>query len=333
MQETLQKYLKAFNKLRIDRAHGIAPHKPILLLSVLQAYQNGINDTPRIYISPELVALFKTNWSLLVTSNHDCRFALPFYHLKSDKFWKLKPYLGFENILKLTSSMRSFSNLNTAVDYAVINDDLLALMNDKTCNEILQQFLLNEYFPETKNNLIDSTAGQQELFDDIENKILNVPSKEYKEEIKQLMHLQKEEEIYLRGSLFKREIPKIYNHTCCISGMRIDATVSVTMIDACHIIPFSESYDDTITNGIALCPNLHRAFDRGLITIDENYKVVVSNSFKEDKSSYGIKSFEGKEIQLPNLKDYYPLKDNFEWHRNNIFKNHSQVTKAYFSHH
>jgi len=145
----LQKYLRAFEKLRIDRAHGIAPHKPILLLSILQTFQIGINNSQRIYISPELVALFKSNWSLLVISNHDCRFALPFYHLTSDKFWKLIPKPGFENILQLSASLRSFANLNAAVDFAVTDEDLLALMNDKKSNGILQQFLLDKYFPET----------------------------------------------------------------------------------------------------------------------------------------------------------------------------------------
>lgn len=320
MQETLQKYLRAFEKLRIDRAHGIAPHKPILLLSVLQTFQIGINNSQRIYISPELVALFKSNWSLLVTSNHDCRFALPFYHLTSDKFWKLIPKPGFENILQLSASMRSFANLNAAVGFAVIDEDLLALMNDKKSNGILQQFLLDEYFPETKSNFGNSSGGQQKLFDDIENKILNEPSEEYRQEIKNLMEQKNEEEIFLRGSLFKREIPKIYNNTCCISGMRIDATISVSMADACHIVPFSVSYDDTVTNGIALCPNLHRAFDRGLIAIDENYKVVVSKTFKEDETRYSIKVFENKEINLPMQKHYFPLRDNFHWHFNNIFK-------------
>lgn len=320
MQETLQKYLRAFERLRIDRAHGVAPHKPILLLSVLQTFQNELNNTQRIYITPELVALFKSNWSLLVTTKHDCRFALPFYHLTSDKFWKLIPKSGFENILQLSASMRSFANLNAAVDCAFVENDLLQLLNDNKNNGILQQFLLDEYFPETKNNFSNTSGGQQRLFDDIENKILNEPSEEYREEIKKLMQQQNEEEIFLRGSLFKREIPKIYNNTCCISGMRIDATISVSMIDACHVVPFSVSYDDTVANGIALCPNLHRAFDSGLIAIDENYKVIVSTVFKEDETTYSIRAFIRKGIQLPVQKQHFPLKKNFEWHRIKVFK-------------
>lgn len=32
------------------------------------------------------------------------------------------------------------------------------------------------------------------------------------------------------------------------------------MVDACHVIPFAESFDDTITNGLALAPTLHRIY-------------------------------------------------------------------------
>ncbi len=320
MIPALDKYLRIFKKLKIDRAHGNAPHKPILLISVLQTFQNGINNNQRIYITPELVALFKSNWNSLVTTNHDCRFALPFYHLTSDKFWKLISNPGFENILQLSASMKSFANLNAAVDCAIIDEDLYELMKDKNSTKILTQFLLDEYFPNSKGNFNNSSNSQQNLFDDIENKILKEPSEEYRQEIKKLLEQKNEEEIFLRGSLFKREIPKIYNNTCCISGMKIDATINVSMVDACHIVPFSISFDDTVTNGIALCPNLHRAFDRGLIAIDENYKVVVSNTFREDETSYSIRDFKGKMIQLPKMESYYPLKENFWWHRINIFK-------------
>jgi putative restriction endonuclease len=320
VQQLLEKYLLSFRKLRIDRSHGIAPHKPILLISLLQAFKNNLITDPRIYITPELVALFKNNWSLLVTSNHDCRFALPYYYLTSDKFWKLIPKPGFENILVLKAVMRSFSNLNAAVDCAVIDEDLFLLMEEKNNNNILQQFLLDEYFPETKNNFSNSQDGEQQIFYDIESKILHEDGVQYRKEIVRLMQEENEEEIFIRGNIFKREIPKIYNNTCCISGMKIDATINISMVDACHIVPFSESYNDTITNGIALCPNLHRAFDRGLISIDSDYRVVVSNTFKERNSSYSIHLFMGREILLPVMKDYFPLKENLGWHRINVFK-------------
>lgn len=318
--QNLQKYKTAFQKLRIDRTHGKAPHKPILLLSVLQAYRQGFISENRIYITPELVSMFKTNWNLLVNTPHDCRFSYPFWYLKSAFFWSLVPKPGFEIIEQMGAVMKSFSNLNAAIDYAIIDNELAELMINPITNEVLQLVLLETYFEYTKNNFILNSGVQVNLFDEIEYKILNEPSKQYRQEIQVLMQQNDEEEIYLRGSVFRREIPKIYNNTCCISGMRIDASIAVSMIDACHIIPFSVGYDDTISNGIALCPNLHRAFDRGLIAINDDYKVIVSSKLSEVSSQYSIKAFEAQEINLPAHANYLPLKQNFKWHRENIFK-------------
>ncbi len=323
MQETLLKYLKAFKKLKRGvTKFGPAPHKPILLLSILQSVQNKLIEHNQIYITPELIYLFKSNWNSLVNTNHVCNFALPFFHLSKEKtnFWHIIPKDGFGLALSIKESISSLNELNSVIDFVKLNDDLFDLIKNETENKSLQVFIVNEYFSETKSNFDDSLILGNDLFRDIENKLLNEPSEDYRKEVKSLIQQHNEEEIFLRGSIFKREIPKIYNNTCCISGMRIDATVSVSMIDACHIIPFSLSYDDTVTNGIALCPNLHRAFDRGLIGINENYKVVVSKSFKEDATNYSIRNFEGKEINLPSMKSYYPLKENFGWHKENVFK-------------
>lgn len=319
--QQLQSYLAKFQKLkRGTTKYGPAPHKPVLLISLLQSFKSKQITSNQIFITPELVYLFNANWNTLVNTGHVCKFALPFFHLKGDKFWHLVPKPGFEPLLLMKESISSFSELNGAVQYATLDADLFQLMADDTSNSILQQFLLDEYFPETKSKLGNNDEGQQSMFNDIETKILKEDAEQYKAEIKKLLQEQNEEEVFIRGSLFKREIPKIYNNTCCISGMRVDAVSNVSMIDACHIVPFSESYDDTVTNGIALCPNLHRAFDRGLIGVDENYKVVVSKSFREDETSYSIKGLEGKVIRLPQLKNYYPLKKNFEWHIKNIFQ-------------
>ncbi len=315
---TLATYLQAFKKLkRGNTPYGLAPHKPILLLSVLQGFQNKLITQNQISITPELVFLFKANWTALVNTPFVCNFALPFFHLHKEKpkYWHLVPKSGFEVMLSAMESISSFTALNGAVQYATLDEDLFELMKETTSNGILQQFLIDTYFPSTKSNFSNSSGEQKKLFDDLEGKILHEPATAYRAEIKKLIAEQNEEEIFIRGSLFKREIPKIYNNTCCISGMKIDAVINVSMIDACHIVPFAESYDDTITNGIALCPNLHRAFDRGLISIDDDYRVVISNKFKEETSNYGIGIFAGKQINLPANPKFYPSLENFGRHR------------------
>jgi len=57
--------------------------------------------------------------------------------------------------------------------------------------------------------------------------------------------------------------------------------------------------DDTVKNGIALSPTLHRNFDRGLISITEDYRVKVSGLVNYKYSKFSLLQFENKLILLP----------------------------------
>lgn len=309
-------YLHAFKTLRRDYKKGGAPHKPVLLLSIIQLFENKQIDSEKIFITPELVGTFKSTWNALVTTGHDMIFALPFYHMKSETFWQLIPNAGCEKWIEAKGSMRSFGNLITAVAYAQIDIELFELFKEKDSREVLKYTLLDKYFPETKDNL---SGGANGYIATLTNEMFQEGAETYRTRIQELKSRLDEgtyqEEIFVRSGIFKREVPKIYNNTCCISGLRVDATINVTMVDACHIVPFSISFDDTITNGIALCPNLHRAFDRGLITISEDYRVIVSGWFVEEESCYGIRQFAGKEILLPVRKEWWPDVEKLRWRK------------------
>lgn len=320
MEIIFQKYLSAFSKLKQGvTKYGLAPHKPILLLSVLQMFNAKLIRENKIFISPELIFLFKNNWQRLVKTQHVCTFALPFFHLSREKskLWRLVPKAGFEAILNVKESVSSITELNQMIDYATFPQDLFDLIVNENYNLMLQQMIKDQYFDTTD---FEINSFQFDEIKTLEYKILNEDAALYKTEIKKFIEQKNEEEIFIRGNIFKREIPKIYNNTCCISDMRVDAIANISMIDACHIVPFSESYDDTVTNGIALCPNLHRAFDRGLIGVNEQYKVVVSKVFKEQETGYSIKQFEHKKIFLPTEKKYWPSINNFNRHFQQTFK-------------
>lgn len=66
--ENLDNYTSQFQKLRVDTSKGPAPHKPILLLSVIDLIEAEIFPDNYIFLNPELVKQFSNNWSLLVTS-------------------------------------------------------------------------------------------------------------------------------------------------------------------------------------------------------------------------------------------------------------------------
>ncbi|RZF62206.1 hypothetical protein EWE74_05215 [Sphingobacterium corticibacterium] len=72
---------------------------------------------------------------------------------------------------------------------------------------------------------------------------------------------------------------------------------------------------------MALCPNLHRAFDRGLVSVDSEYRILVSSHVEEDTAHpYSLRKLEGKPIVLPEQIRYQPSQENLEWHRREVFK-------------
>ncbi|WP_224995708.1 HNH endonuclease [Cesiribacter sp. SM1] len=319
----LSHYNKRFSKLKRDHKFGGAPHKPILLLSILHQISSGQIANNKIYITPELISTFKDFWSLLVTTPHTPNFALPFYHMQSEGFWHLIVKPGHHLAITKSHSIRSFSSLQAAIAWAEFDQDLYQLLQEDESRELLRMILLHTYFPAASDKLL---MPIKTYLHQLEEEILHEPATAYQARLislqKQLSKEELEEETFVRDGTFKKVIANIYSHTCAISGLRVEATQNISMIDGCHIKPWSISHDDTATNGIALCPNLHRAFDRGLITLDEDYQLVLSKHFIEPFSSpYNIRQFEGKQVLLPNNTAWHPSQENLEHHRINTFIN------------
>lgn len=314
--ESLKFYLTKFRKLRQGvTKYGKAPHKPILLLSLIELFEKAVIKENKVYISPELVAIFKENFSLLVRTAHKADFFLPFYHLSGEGFWALKTKTGPD--LKVYIS--NFSTLNEVVDFGYFTEDLFVLFLLPESRNILKTIILDQYFPASKTDYIKSKQGIGYI-QNLEKYLLNESTVSYSLSVPET----DEEEQFIRGGLFKKLVPQVYNHTCCISGMRLVSNHGFSMIDACHIIPFSLSKDDRVTNGLALCPNLHRAFDRGLITVDEKLEVKVSPTIAEDESNaYALRKLASKPLNLPFGSIHYPAAENLAWHRNNVFKSSS----------
>src|SRR5690554_2214347 len=318
MTPTLTYYIKSLTSLkRGSTRYGLAPHKPVLLLTFLEMAQRGMLDGNRVTMTADLVGLFQENWRLLVTSLHQADFTQPFYYLQNDKvqgkgFWYLVPQKG----MSIHGHIKSISTLISHLDYGYFEPNLYQLMCDPYTNQLLRTALLDRYFPEKGQAYLISKSLSQSYLKEIEDYILHDAADPTK-----TLVLREEEEVYVRQGYFKKYIPQIYRDTCCISGMRLVSTHGYAMVDACHIIPFGVSQNDRITNGIALCPNLHRAFDRGLVSIAEDHTVMVSPYIHETiNHPYSLGNLKGKKMTLPESRNYFPAEDNLKWHRENVFK-------------
>lgn len=119
-------------------------------------------------------------------------------------------------------------------------------------------------------------------------------------------------------SFFRAAVLTSYDASCAISGLAMSE-----LLVASHIIPWSISVERRAdpTNGICLNALFDRAFDRGLITLDEDYRVDVSRKLQiaADAAELpcSIKEVHGRRIRLPGR--FAPDAAALAHHRSNIF--------------
>jgi putative restriction endonuclease len=125
----------------------------------------------------------------------------------------------------------------------------------------------------------------------------------------------------IRSAFFRKAIAYVYNYQCSFCGLKVIHSLTQTIVDGAHIKPFARFYNNQIGNGIALCKNHHWAFDQGLFTIDDSYKIIVADEFEElSPHARAIKNFHGETLILPSDREYQPKLESLQWHRENIFK-------------
>lgn len=105
-----------------------------------------------------------------------------------------------------------------------------------------------------------------------------------------------------------------YDNLCAITGMVIRYE-SYMNLEAAHIKPKSHGGLFLPNNGMALCRDLHWAFDKGFFTLDDDLKVVVHPKIE---SEY-LNSFNGKQIRIPSNQFFVPDLDNVRYHRENVY--------------
>lgn len=117
---------------------------------------------------------------------------------------------------------------------------------------------------------------------------------------------------------FRSAVLASYDFQCCVTKIPLKE-----LLVASHIVPWSEDPSKRADPRNGLCLNaLHdKAFDRGLLTLDEDYRLVYSRqlheSFSVDAMNQIFKPYENQQIQIP--KRFRPDPKCLEKHRNNIF--------------
>jgi putative restriction endonuclease len=295
-------WLERLYNLRRDKSGSYErPHKPVLLLSVIDLLDRGVIKHNAVPLDQELVTTFKRYFAVVSKHNDKPTIQNPFFHLSGDKFWFLVPLPAETQIYRegAASGAPSEAELRRRVAHAHFADGLWRLLDDFHARHQLREALIARYFPEQREKLAALAATSRILpkADALRDEL--PPG---------------------RDSAFRRTILEVYDYRCAACGIRVVLDSQVTLVEAAHLIPFHVSQNDKPTNGVALCPNHHWAMDRHLIAPCSDAKrragIWRVNENRLDERIEGqrdLVALAGKAVIPPSEQKFYPSVDSLRW--------------------
>ena len=120
---------------------------------------------------------------------------------------------------------------------------------------------------------------------------------------------------------FRISVLNSYGKRCCITGLSKE-----DLLVASHIKPWRVSNEQTERtnpcNGLCLNSLHDKAFDKGLITVSKDYRVIISNRVKDadmdERTKEWFMGYENKRIILPDK--FLPGKHFLEYHNDVVFQ-------------
>lgn len=156
-------YLEAFGNLRPNTKYGRkSPQKAILLLAIIEMYENSVLSDNEIVYDETLKDTFLKVWNkvlpedaVLLTEAY-----IPFWYMQNEDFWHVVPVRGKEDILLLLKDDQikpSESKIYDCVQYVELDEDLFFLLTMPSGRSSLKRALLETY-TNLSNRMIDKLS-------------------------------------------------------------------------------------------------------------------------------------------------------------------------------
>jgi putative restriction endonuclease len=305
-------WLDRFGKLRVDRSCGDpAPHKPLLLLVILDLAERGQLPESILELTPELAFQFRTYGAVVVERRpHKLDVCLPFHHLANDGLWT-----AIDKDRKRSAHYRTSK-------YAVMDSSLVSCLRDSSFRSYARMKLISHYFQPQEQIALCEILGIPFQRDDqgFQGGLSDVPDAMECERAIQRG----------REARFRLRVVTAYNYTCALTGYRLTTISAGSIVDAAHIHPFAVSRNNDQTNGIALCKNAHWQFDEGLWSIADDYRIIVATGHFSEAGVDNrlLASYHGNSLHLPIDKALWPKASHLSWHRTEVFLSSSYTESA-----
>jgi putative restriction endonuclease len=123
---------------------------------------------------------------------------------------------------------------------------------------------------------------------------------------------------WFRDQSFKRVVRTAYDNKCALTGLRLINGGGRPEVQAAHIMPVSQKGPDSVRNGLALSGTVHWMFDRGLLSLDDDYGILVAET-QVPEQVRSLLNRDGRAIP-PKDPAFRPHRHYLRFHRENVFK-------------
>lgn len=121
-----------------------------------------------------------------------------------------------------------------------------------------------------------------------------------------------------RDAAFATAVKAAYENTCAVTGLKIINGGGRPEVQAAHIRPVASAGPDSVRNGLALSGTVHWMFDRGLISLDGDYAILMAKDRVPEPIHRLINP--DLKLRLPARAEFRPHPQFLEFHRENVFK-------------
>lgn len=243
----------------------------------------GTRDEFRLYLNRDLDperSYFKPDDIIVFQKNDSPQHQIPIYVL-----YKFSPEeFGYSNLLEIISS----SDIRGG--HALINGEFDFIPNRNIDFEETEVIIPQEIIKEFATQQEEVLSSEEEGVEDIRGASLFGPDS------------------------FRDFVMLAYGYKCAITG-RVISYKKLNNLDTAHIQPKAQAGTFLPCNGIALSKDMHWAFDKGFITISDDYRVIVHDEMKGSILS----EFDNKSIFVPADPYFQPERKFLKHHREKIF--------------
>jgi putative restriction endonuclease len=123
----------------------------------------------------------------------------------------------------------------------------------------------------------------------------------------------------VRDRVFRRLVLAAYDARCAVTGLKLINGGGRAEVEAAHIRPVEANGPDSLRNGIALSGTAHWMFDRGLISLADDFGILVSRQVNDQDSVRAMINRSGRAL-VPHRGLQRPHPRFLAWHREHCFK-------------